>query len=535
MFDNYFLLPHVIDKTAERYPDNQVFRFEDTAVTYTEAAHQTNQLAHMLIKQGVQRGDRVGIYLHKHVYSGIALHGIMKAGAAYVPLDPSMPISRLEFVLQDCGIRHVISERSKLANLKQVAANVPHLACVIGPNAPQDASFQVISWQEVGKMPTTLPIIPGLMEDDLAYIMYTSGSTGTPKGLMHTHRSGLAYAKASAELYAIQPDDILGNHAPLHFDVSTFDYFAGPIAGATTVIIPEEYKMLPASLTELIQDEKMTIWYSVVTALVEMLYHGALADRDLSSLRWVHYCGEPFLPKHLKAWMELLPNARFSNVYGPAEVNQCTYFNVPPLPNKYEEVYTPIGHVWDVADWLVVDEDDNEVTPGEPGELLICAPTRMQGYWNQPDLTEAGYYRQKPFPNAPYEKIFYRTGDLVQLDEDGEFKFLGRKDRQMKIRGYRVELDEIEAAIASHEAVAETAVYPLPDGTGSKRIEAAVILRDETAVDMAELQKHAGTKLPSYAVPPTFVRYDTFPRTGSGKINRRALQEMSLGQNGVQV
>ena len=521
---NLFLLPQIIDQSADRFPDNLLFRFEDTALTYATAVAQANQLAHMLAAQGVRRGDRVGIYLHKSLASGVAIYGIMKAGAAYVPLDPTLPISRLTFVIRDCGIRHVISESSKLANLQEVATAVPHLQCVIGPKAPPNAPFRVISWQEVAQMPPSKPVVPGLMEDDLAYIMYTSGSTGDPKGMMHTHRSGLSYAKASAKLYDIQPSDILGNHSPLHFDVSTFDYFSGPLAGATTVIVPEEYKMLPASLSELIQDERMTIWYSVVTALVELLLRGALEHRNWTALRWVLYCGEPFPPKHLTALMATLPQARFSNVYGPAEVNQCSYFHVPPLPNKYEDRYTPIGKVWDIADWLVVDEQDEIVPSREAGELLIAAPTRMQGYWNRSDLTEAGFYRQRPFPGSPYEKIFYRTGDLVQLDEDGEFKFLGRKDRQIKMRGYRVELDEIEAAISSHEAVAETAVYTLPDGTGSQLIEAAVVFKAGTNTIMPELINHASARLPVYAVPPSFVKLDSFPRTGSGKINRRALQ-----------
>jgi amino acid adenylation domain-containing protein len=525
---NIFLLPQVIDQTAVRLPDRPAFRFEQQTITYAEIAGRSNSLAHLLVDQGVQRGDRVGIYLHKRMESAVALYGIMKAGAAYVPLDPAMPLSRLEFVLRDCGIRHVISQQAKLTSLQQVAASVPDLQCVIGPAAVTQSSVRLIPWAEVYQFPGHhAPHIPGLMEQDLAYIMYTSGSTGTPKGIMHTHYSGLSYARAAAYQYDVRPHDILSNHSPLHFDMSTFDFFSGPLAGATTIIIPEEYKMLPASLSELIQDERMTIWYSVTTALVELLLRGNLAERDLSSLRWVLFGGEPFPPGHLTALMELLPQARFGNVYGPAEVNQCTYFTVPPLPNQYQTDYVSIGQVWEIADWLIVDEQDNEVAPGEVGTLLICAPTRMQGYWNRPDLTEKGFYRQRPFPNAPFEKIFYRTGDLVQLGEDGELKFLGRRDRQVKIRGYRVELDEIEAAISTHEAVAETAVYPLSDSHGGLKLEAAVVVRQGMEILAEELKRHVTALLPAYAVPDTFAIHDRFPRTGSGKIDRRALQAVA--------
>jgi amino acid adenylation domain-containing protein len=525
---NTFLLPHVIDQTAVRLPDKPAFRFDEQTVTYAEMVSRSNSLAHLLLDQGVQRGDRVGIYLHKSMESAVALYGIMKAGAAYVPLDPAMPLSRLEFVLRDCGIRHLISQQAKLTNLQQVATAVPDLQCVIGPAAATQLPFRLIPWAEVYQFPgQSTPHIPGLMEQDLAYIMYTSGSTGTPKGLMHTHYSGLSYARASVHLYDVGPDDILSNHSPLHFDMSTFDFFSGPLAGATTIIIPEEYKMLPASLSELIQDERMTIWYSVTTALVELLLRGDLAERDLSWLRWVLFGGEPFPPGHLTALMALLPQARFGNVYGPAEVNQCTYFTVPPLPNNYQTDYVPIGRVWDIADWLIVDEQDNEVAPGEVGTLLICAPTRMQGYWNQPDLTEKGFYRQRPFPGSPFEKIFYRTGDLVQLGQAGELKFLGRRDRQIKIRGYRVELDEIEAAISAHKGVAETAVYTVNDSKGGLQLEAAVVPRQGMAVSPEDLKRHVTALLPYYAIPDTVVIHERFPRTGSGKIDRGALQAMA--------
>ncbi|MCB8962713.1 MAG: amino acid adenylation domain-containing protein [Ardenticatenales bacterium] len=525
----HFLLTHTIEQSAERLPDQMAFRTDEPGLTYAEFVQRTSQLANLLIELGVRKGDRVGIYLHKSLESALAIYGIMKAGAAYVPIDPSSPPARVELLVRDCGIQHLITQNSKLPLLAELLAGGLPLLSLIGPDRPVDlTNCRLIAWTELfASAKESTPHIPGLMEDDLAYIMYTSGSTGKPKGIMHTHRSGLSYAKASAHVYGVGPGDILGNHAPTHFDVSTFDYFAGPLAGATTLIIPEEYMKLPASLSELIQDEGITIWYSVVTALTELLFRGDLENRDLSALRWVKFCGEPFSPRHLRELMALLPNARFSNVYGPAEVNQCSYFHVPPLPNAYEERHVPIGRAWAIADSLVVDMDDNEVAPGESGELLIAAPTRMQGYWQQPELTEAGYYRQRPFPGSPFEKIFYRTGDIVRLDEQGELDFLGRKDRQIKIRGFRVELDEIEAALTELAGVAEAAVYLLEDEQDELRIEAAVLLQTEGATDVTQLGRQLAERLPSYAVPATIHLRDSFPRTGSGKINRRALKELA--------
>ena len=181
-------------------------------------------------------------------------------------------------------------------------------------------------------------------ETDLAYIIFTSGSTGRPKGIMHSHFSALNYARLSANTYELEESDVLSNFSSLHFDMSTMDYLTVTYAGASAVIISEAYTKIPASLSRLMQDEAISIWYSVPFALIQLLQHGLLEQRDLSSLRWVLYGGEPFAPKHLKKLMDLWPHARFSNVYGPAEVNQCTYYH---LPNSFS------GNARFRADWPI--------------------------------------------------------------------------------------------------------------------------------------------------------------------------------------
>jgi len=522
-----YLLPHLIEQTAARYPDKEAFRCRGVGLTYAGLVQRANQLAHTLIEQGVRRRDRVGIYLHKSLESAIAIYGIVKAGAAYVPLDPLAPAARIGYVLRDCGIRHLITQDAKRRELQVIAANCSDLRCLIGVDEPGDLSVTALSWDSVRSAPDSAPRVVA-MEHDLAYIMYTSGSTGDPKGMMHTHYSGLSYARMSAALYGVTAADRLSNHSPLHFDMSTFDYFSGPLAGATTVIIPEEYSKLPASLSKLIEDERLTIWYSVPFALIQLLLRGVLATRDLSSLRWVLYGGEPFPPKHLRALMQALPQARFGNVYGPAEVNQCTYYHVPPeYATATVGETTPIGVDCANVESLVVDDADQPVESGAPGELLIRAPTMMRGYWGRPDLTERAFYKRHPLAdqaNPGYVDVFYRTGDLVQTLPDGNYFFLGRKDRQVKVRGYRVELDEIEAALCAHAQVEEAGVYTVPDDAGSHRIEAAVTVANGAAVEMATLTQHVADRLPSYAVPGRIRIVDDFPRTTSGKINRRMLQ-----------
>jgi len=235
---------------------------------------------------------------------------------------------------------------------------------------------------------------------------------------MHTHRSGLSFALWAAGEYGLRSEDRLSNHAPLHFDLSTFDLFAGARAGAATVIIPEVLTKFPANLSRLIEDERLTVWYSVPFALIQLLQRGGLDERDLCSLRWVLFAGEVFPTKHLRELMGRLSHARFSNLYGPTETNVCTYYHVDELPEGDEPI--PIGRPCANAEDLVIDEDGRPVPEGKVGELLIRGPLVMRGYWGRRDLTERGFYRLTAYGHL--EDVFYRTGDLVQMAPNGNYR-----------------------------------------------------------------------------------------------------------------
>ncbi len=518
------LLHHILQRAAERAPEKTAMRCNGQALSYGDWLRRSSALASALRAQGVQRGDRVGILLNKSLETPVAVYGTWMAGAAYVPLDPLAPVARLGFAVQDAGITHLVTHEPKRAAAATLAA-AHGVTRVIGLAPGDDLSAEALSWADVPAGAAPAPEIV-LSANDLAYVMYTSGSTGTPKGLMHTHASGLAYARLSAELYDVQSSDVLSNHSPLHFDMSTFDYFTGPLRGATTVIIPEPVTKFPASLSKLIQDERMTIWYSVTTALVQLVLRGALPQRDLSALRWILYGGEPYPPSALRELQALVPGARVSNVYGPAEVNQCTYYHVPaPGAEVDADDSVPIGRIWAESEGLLLDADDRETPPGEIGELVVRTPTMMRGYWNRPDLNARAFYRRSGQDQT--EGVFYRTGDLMRVDAHDRLRFCGRKDRQIKTRGYRVELDEVESALALHPAVGEVAAYAAPDGAGSLLIEAAIIVRAGLTLDEAELKADVARRLPPYAVPNAIRFLVDFPRTGTGKIDRRALAEQS--------
>ncbi|WP_116107052.1 amino acid adenylation domain-containing protein [Lewinella sp. IMCC34191] len=511
-----YLLFHAIDRHAADHPDRTAFRCGKQGITYAELAARTNRLAHLLIRQGIQRGDRVGIYLPRSLEAAVAVHGILKAGAAYVPLDPDAPVARTRALIEDCGIKVVFVSPALRRNFSALFAAPHPVTCVVGGEVDGISS---LPWKALGDFPDTPPDLR-VLGDDLAYVMYTSGSTGAPKGIMHTHASGLAYARLSRDLYGVRPDDVIGNHCALHYDISTFGYFTGPLAGATTVIVTDAHTKFPTSLLQLVEQEGITIWYSVPLALLQMLRSPTLAERDLSALRWVLFGGEVFAPRHLRTLMEHAPNARASNVYGPAEVNQCTYYHLDAAPENDDPL--PLGHVWKDTETLILDAVDGEVADGEIGELLVRSATRMRGYWNRPDLTARGFYYRQRIPGN--RETFYRTGDLVYRDADGLLQFMGRKDRQVKIRGHRVELEEVEAALAAQPGVGEAAVYVRETGDNEKIIEAMVVAETAGGGDPRRWIDALADQLPPHTVPARIALVDAIPRNDAGKIDRLAIR-----------
>ena len=512
-----YLLPEIIKNSANRFPDNVAFRYENQSLTFAALVKRSNQLAFMLSELGVKRGDRVGVFLDLSLETAIAVYGIMSAGAVFVPLDSNAPPARIAYVINDCGIRHIISGKKQSRSLNKVLQENISLEVVIGMD--EQLPVKTVSWEEIARISPSQTVSVRMLEDDLAYIMYTSGTTGTPKGIMHSHRSGLAYAKLSMDLYDVRPTDILANHSPLHFDISTMGYFTMPLAGGTTVLIPESVKLIPASLSQLIEKERITIWYSVPLALIHLLQRGALEHRKMDSLRWVLFGGEPFPAKHLRSLMKLWDKAAFSNVYGPAEVNQCTYFHLSEWPEN--DAAIPLGNVWNNTEVLIVDNDDLEVGDGETGELLVRTATMMKGYWGKPELTQKSFFRREKFPNA--EERFYRTGDLVWRKSDGQLMFAGRKDRQIKIRGYRIELGEIESVLTSHPYVIETAVYNIKNDE-DQFVEAIVVLSDSGRETEENIMQFLAARIPAYALPRRVYFSDKIPRTPAGKIDYKKLK-----------
>ncbi len=506
--------------SAKRYPQNVAFRFGDSELTFEQLDRLSNQLSSFLMSREIERGDRVGILMGRCLETAVAVYGILKSGAAYVPIDPTAPAQRVEEILRSCEIEALISEQLQSEFLEGICKNFSGLKYLVGCEiiSPKDGStIECIQWSNLDDQDLSRYRPPELSQEDVAYIMFTSGSTGIPKGMVHSHRSGQAYARLTTDLFELSPKDRIANHAPLHFDICTLGYLSAPRAGATTVIVPEPHTRMPASMAKLIADEAITIWYSVPFALIQLLTRGALEQHDYSALRMVQYGGDPFSPKQIRALMDIWSGTAFYNIYGPAETNQCLSFKVPDDISGNEEAI-PIGTPWDETQVRVVAEDLTSVTLGDAGELIVHSSTMMHGYWNNKELNDSCFLEDTV--------RWYRTGDLVSIDSNGIAHYHGRKDRRVKIRGNRIELNEIESAAMKHPAVDESAVYLLDQGKENERIELALLVNDSEPKDRITqgVGELISNLLPKFAIPDSLVLMERFPRTTSGKIDRKAIQ-----------
>jgi amino acid adenylation domain-containing protein len=364
------------------------------------------------------------------------------------------------------------------------------------------------------------------IETDLAYLLYTSGSTGTPKGVMISHRAALTFVDWSAACTGLSAEDRVCSPAPLHFDLSVFDVFASCKAGACLVVAPENMTVFPARLAGWIDRERVSVWYSVPSVLTMLAEYGNLARSGLSRLRTVIFAGEVFPAKHLAKLIADLPGPRYLNWYGPTETNVCTWYEVPAGAAPAAPV--PIGKACANTDAFAVTADGDQVTkPGQEGELYVRGPGLMSGYWGDAEKT-ARVLVANPFQPA-YAEVAYRTGDLVSLDEAGDWVFLGRRDGMVKTRGYRVELGEVESALYAHPAVREAVVLPVPDELLGNRLR-AVISAD--GLTREEILVHCRGRLPAYMVPDVVEFCRALPRTSTGKIDRAGLPGPETSERG---
>src|SRR5438477_10817589 len=429
------VLHQLLDVSASRFPDKvAVEEAESGSIRYRELARLSDRVRDRLLQLRVEPGDRVGICMRKSGDAVASIFGIMKAGAAYVPADPTAPASRNAFIFHNCAVEILIVEARLAEALRLEFSQVsfaPEMIVLEGTGAGVPL-IKALDRLDAGNPATSVPsVLPD--PSRLAYILYTSGSTGRPKGVMLSHGNAASFIDWCSDVLQTSEHDRFSSHAPFHFDLSILDIYVSLKHGATLVLVEEQLGKEPARLAPWIAEKKITVWYSAPSILSLLAQFGKLEQHDYSSLRLVLFAGEVFPIKHLKLLKSLWRHPCYFNLYGPTETNVCTFYEVPQVIPESQSEPVPIGKACPYCQPLVVDELGAEVPRGTEGELCIAGPSVLQGYWDLPENTAKAFLPEQ-------ETQWYRTGDIVVELPEGNDKFLGRRDRMIKQRGFRSQL-----------------------------------------------------------------------------------------------
>jgi amino acid adenylation domain-containing protein len=491
------------------------------SISYGELDALSDRLRDRFAALGVKKGDRVGLYMHKSIDALAVIFGALKAGAAYVPVDPGAPPARGAYIMSNCAVKVVVIEAEYAVNFRGEIGklgSVPVTFVIDGVGGGKGVLAALDSADAGYKAASIKTVVadPG----DLAYILYTSGSTGRPKGVMLSHENAVSFVDWCSATFEPQSDDRFSSHAPFHFDLSILDIYVCVKHGATLVLISESLGKDASRLAQVIADERITIWYSAPSILSLLAQFGDLRKHDYSALRQVLFAGEVFPVKHLRTLCELLPEPRYFNLYGPTETNVCTYYEVStPIPADRTKPY-PIGYTCSHLRSRVVDDRGSDTPRGTEGELCIAGRGVMQGYWSLPEQTLKGFYSDSSGDR------WYRTGDIVTEAADGCYTYLGRRDRMVKRRGYRVELGEIEAGFYRHARIKEAAVVAFPDEEAGVSIYAFLSCHDVKHPSLIEIKRFCAENLPLYMIPDKFLWLETLPKTSTDKVDYQRLKEM---------
>jgi amino acid adenylation domain-containing protein len=525
------LLQDYAARRAHTDPFKVALVMADEAVTYGELERDSNRLARLLIDHGCQPDDRVCLVTPKSPTAIVAMHGILKAGAAYVPIDPASPAPRVARILEAAEPRLVLAAARTAPLIDELVAS-GRLRAAVGSLGGEPligrsfaAAFGDSDWRCLPPEP------PGSRRsaDSMAHILFTSGSTGTPKGVVITHANVVAFVEWAVSYFGMRPSDRNSCHPPLHFDLSTFDIYGSLAVGAELHLVPPDLGVDPHRLAALIRDSQLTQWFSVPSVLTYMAKFDAVAQDDFPALARLMWCGEVLPTPVLVHWMKRLPHVEFTNLYGPTEATiASSYHTVTQCPADHAEPI-PIGVACAGEELLLLDEDRRLLPPGDVGEICISGAGLSPGYWHDHEKTRAAFISD-PRPGHETRRI-YRTGDLGRVREDGLVEFLGRVDSQIKSRGYRIELGEIEAALNDIAGVRECAVVGIDaGGFEGNAICCAYAAVDSVTVERVGLRRELSKTLPSYMLPTHWRELGELPKNVNGKIDRRAIRERFEGE-----
>jgi amino acid adenylation domain-containing protein len=496
-------LHQLFEAQVERTPAAVAVVCEDEQLTYRELNGKANQLAHHLQQQGVGPEVLVGLCVERSLAMMVGLLGILKAGGAFVPLDPTYPSERLAFMIEDAQAAVLLTQQSLFERLPRSEAKV---ICL-------DTEWEVISQQSAEN------VISGIRGENLAYMLYTSGSTGKPKGVLGTHQASINRFNWMWKAYPFELGETCCQKTSLSFVDSIWEIFGPLLQGVRTVIIPD---MVIKDLEQMLQTlaaYSITRIVLVPSLLRVLLDAEGKLQNHVPHLKYCVSSGETLPLELAQRFVKSMPNCILINLYGSSEVAA----DVTCYDTRSDKslICIPIGRPIANTQIYLLDRHMQLMPVGVPGELHVGGDGLARGYFNRPELTAERFIRH-PFNNEPGARL-YKTGDWARYRADGNIELIGRLDHQVKIRGFRVELDEIEAVLSQHPTVQQVVVVDREDVAGDKRLVAYVVPQPQQMFTISELRGYLQAKLPDYMVPSAFMLLEALPLTPNGKVDRRSL------------
>ena len=489
--------------SAARAPERVAVLEGDEEASYGELAERVASLASGLVEE-LDPEARLGILLPKGVDAIAFMLAALAAGRAFVPIDGSAPRERQASIARLAEIEALVAPRADHADWRE-RPDLPRLQRLLAPDWRLGA-------EAVAPLPAADP-------DRTAYVLCTSGSTGVPKGVAITHGNAAHFVDWAVKRFGLGAEDRIAVHAPLHFDLPVLDVYGGLAAGATVCPIDERTVLFPSGVKRFLLERRISVMYAVPSAWVALATRGGL-ERGTLPLRLVLYAGEEFHVGSLRRLRALVPDARIFNLYGPVETNVVTAHEVTSA--DLDSLHVPIGLPVPGAEVHLRGEDGALVRePEETGEVCIAGPTLSPGY-----LGDDGLEAPRVDLDTPQGRLScYPTGDYARWNQEGELVFVGRRDGLVKVRGFRVEVGDVEAALLRHGAVSESAVYPVEQEDHTQALHAVVVPRAEPPLDLDDLFAWCRSVLPAYMVPAQIRVAPRLEYTSTGKIDRRALRE----------
>lgn len=497
----------LFEEQAAKSPGAVAYRCAGQTITYAELRKKSDRLAHRLIALGVRPDTPVGICVEPSLDLPVALLGVLKSGGAYVPLDPSYPPARLEIITSDSRPRAIVTTRAAAPIVESAGAPLVRIDELSdGADLP----------------PSNVPVGP----DNLAYLIYTSGSTGRPKGVEGLHKGAVNRFRWMWEFRPFKPGETTCWRTTLNFVDSIWEAFGALLQGVTTEIMPQSVVRDPAALIAALRAGRITRLVVVPSLLEAVLDTEPDLARRLPDLRLCVTSGEELTGPLARRFIAAMPGVELLNLYGSSEVAADVTFHIVTAADA-RRGRIPIGRPIANNQVLILDGRMHPVPRGVPGTIFAGGAGLARGYHGRPDLT-AERFIPNPFPELPTERLF-KTGDRAKMHDDGLIEYLGRSDHQVKIRGSRVELGEVERAVLDHPGISEAAV--VPDGVGGARRLVAYIVSNNGTLDAAGLRQFIRSRLPEYMVPSVVVPMPVLPRTPNGKLDRRALPAPDAGSS----